>query len=598
MSCTEQYPNSYVTTVQATGGGLTRQLSLYLNVTTAPLYSLAATVNPPGTGTITPPGGSYTSGTAVQVSAAPAAGYTFAGFTGNLGGTGLPQILIMNGNKSVWANFTPTPPGQYSLTTSVNAAGAGTITPGAGSYSSGSPVWVTAAANTGYQFTSFTGSVNSGSNPVMVTMDSAKTVTANFAAATPDPPFIFTHTDGYGVTRTWTITTEALNHVFTWDSSHWTYEPSVVLPSPQTNGKYVLIFSAGTTYGQEGIYVATADSATGPFVPSPPTEVLHLGGNLCDIADAVPYWHDAAQIWHVYVQTLKWVAGACVEADSGIYEATGPSLTSLSWVMDPNNPGQALELVSPSATGIGKPGIGEKIQWFNSTNYLGAASVPFVVTFNDWSYQGQDCKLQLDDGTWFNPAASYECKQYCPLCAWNTSPNNPPVGSNGSPVFAYAGLDGTSPLYFWYYRQSASGYPYDPQYYPDVILSGSLDAATAGNPGFGFGSRECGQGTVEGWEHQPCPSSGVGFFPDPVPYSNPNYLPYNGGFYFPGPLSGTNPTIMFQPRVARNLYGYIEPVPGSSPRRWETYLYYTDCNWATDGKGCGFGVSLLTITQQ
>jgi hypothetical protein len=94
-------------------------------------------------------------------------------------------------------------------------------------------------------------------------------------------------------------------------------------------------------------------------------------------------------------------------------------------------------------------------------------------------------------------------------------------------------------------------------------------------------------------------SSGVGFFPNPVPYSHLNYLPYNGGFYFPGEVSGTSAIgIMFRPRVARNVYGCVDPVPGSSPRRWETYLYYTDCNWATQGKGCGFGVSRLIITQQ
>src|SRR5262249_43989995 len=51
-------------------------------------------------------------------------------------------------------------------------------------------------------------------------------------------------------------------------------------------------------------------------------------------------------------------------------------------------------------------------------------------------------------------------------------------------------------------------------------------------------------------------------------------------------------------KVARSVYGYIDPVPGSSPRTWQTYLYYSDCNWDTRGKGCGFGVSLLTFTQQ
>jgi len=178
-----------------------------------------------------------------------------------------------------------------------------------------------------------------------------------------------------------------------------------------------------------------------------------------------------------------------------------------------------------------------------------------------------------------------------------------PNETNGTPVFAHARArepnpDGTYPLYFWYYRQHAYGNPNEnggANYYPDVILSGSLDGGTAGNPGFGFESEACGQG--HDFPDQPCPSSGIGFYPDPIPFSNPNYLPYNGGFYFPGVLSNAT-GIMYYPRVARNLYGYIDPVPGSSPRRWETYLYYTDCNWQAQGKGCGFGVGRLPITQQ
>jgi hypothetical protein len=55
---------------------------------------------------------------------------------------------------------------------------------------------------------------------------------------------------------------------------------------------------------------------------------------------------------------------------------------------------------------------------------------------------------------------------------------------------------------------------------------------------------------------------------------------------------------MYHPRIARNVCGYVDPDPGSSPRTWRTYLYYTDCDWTTQGKGCGLGVSELTITQQ
>jgi hypothetical protein len=151
-------------------------------------YTLATAVSPAGAGTISPASSSYASGTQVQVMVTPAAGYTFAGFSGSLAGTALPQSLIMNGNKTVTAMFTATPAGQYSLTTRVNVAGRGTVTPGAGSYSSGSQVPVTATAAPGYTFTGFSGDLNGAVNPQTVTINAAKSVTANFAAAA-EPDF-------------------------------------------------------------------------------------------------------------------------------------------------------------------------------------------------------------------------------------------------------------------------------------------------------------------------------------------------------------------------------------------------------------------------
>jgi hypothetical protein len=262
MTCYESFPNTYWTTVYASGGGKSHQLTLYLaagqsgpqqyflttavspagagtisppsgwynagtqvtvtaaanpgyqftgfsgalsggspgyvtmntnksvtaNFALVQQYSLTTAVNPPGAGAISPASGSYASGTHVQITAAPAAGYTFAGFAGNLTGTALPQNLVMNGNKSVTANFTATPPGQYSLTTGVNTAGGGTIVPGAGSYSSGSQVQVTAAAAPGYTFTGFTGDLTGMVNPQILMINGNKSVTAIFQAVS-EPDF-------------------------------------------------------------------------------------------------------------------------------------------------------------------------------------------------------------------------------------------------------------------------------------------------------------------------------------------------------------------------------------------------------------------------
>lgn len=375
--------------------------------------------------------------------------------------------------------------------------------------------------------------------------------------------------------RTYTIATQGLGHVFTWNQSYWVYEPSVVLPSPQTNNQYVLIFSSGTTDRAEAIYATTSNFATGPF-PSPPAKVLSITdtNNLCDMIDARPFWDASASIFHVYVQAIEGgnSPATCPTSgtDAGVYEATGPSLGQLSWVYDNPQQKHAQRIIAPYSNS-GPTGIGEVIQWYNSVGsgpsgpYGGASSVPFVTTFNDWTYAGQDCQPT-------NPNGAYVCQQYCPLCT---------IPYNGTEVISYAGPNGTSPMYFWYYQQAAYS---NTTFLPDVILGGSLDAQAAGNPALGFADA----GGL---------SYGAGFFPDPVPYANGTYLPYNGGFYFPGYLEGTGGSVsgsMSSPRVARNPYGYVDAVPGSYPRAWQTYLYYVDCTT----KGCGFGVSSLTITQQ
>lgn len=44
---------------------------------------------------------------------------------------------------------------------------------------------------------------------------------------------------------------------------------------------------------------------------------------------------------------------------------------------------------------------------------------------------------------------------------------------------------------------------------------------------------------------------------------------------------------MFRPRAARNQHGYVLPVPGSVPRRWETLLYYNDRAIKNPTDDCG-----------
>ena len=145
-------------------------------------YTVGTSANPGGSGTITlnPNQASYPAGTSVQVTANPGIGYTFANFSGNLTGSANPSTLIVNGNESVTANFTPTP-----CTLTINVVGSGTVTPASGSsYTCGTQVQVTATAGSGYSFGQFSGALTGTTNPQTITLNTNSTVTATFVQGT------------------------------------------------------------------------------------------------------------------------------------------------------------------------------------------------------------------------------------------------------------------------------------------------------------------------------------------------------------------------------------------------------------------------------
>jgi Glycosyl hydrolases family 28/MBG domain (YGX type)/Divergent InlB B-repeat domain/Bacterial Ig domain len=145
-------------------------------------YTISTAANPVGSGTVTlnPNQASYPAGTSVQVTANPGIGYTFANFSGNLTGSTNPVNLIVNGNESVTANFTPTP-----CTLTINIVGSGTVTPASGSsYTCGTQVLVTATPGSGYSFGQFSGALTGSTNPQTITLNTNSTVTATFVQGT------------------------------------------------------------------------------------------------------------------------------------------------------------------------------------------------------------------------------------------------------------------------------------------------------------------------------------------------------------------------------------------------------------------------------
>ncbi|MFW6222178.1 MAG: InlB B-repeat-containing protein [Bacteroidota bacterium] len=68
----------------------------------------------------------------------------------------------------------------FTLSTSVNISGSGTVSPSSGVFYQGQNTTITATANAGFKFSNWSGDISDTDNPVTILMDTNKTITANF----------------------------------------------------------------------------------------------------------------------------------------------------------------------------------------------------------------------------------------------------------------------------------------------------------------------------------------------------------------------------------------------------------------------------------
>src|SRR6266852_2772107 len=81
--------------------------SVTANFALIPLYTL--TISTIGQGSVTPPGGSYTSNTVVALTASPSNGWQFLGWGGDAQGIVNPLYVTMTRNESIIASFVQLP---------------------------------------------------------------------------------------------------------------------------------------------------------------------------------------------------------------------------------------------------------------------------------------------------------------------------------------------------------------------------------------------------------------------------------------------------------------------------------------------------------
>ena len=123
----------------------------------------------------------YNSGEIVVLTATPAIGYTFTGWSGDATGSLNPLSVTMNADKNITANFTALLPNTFTLNV-VAVNGTVVKNPNLTAYNSGASVQLTATANSGFKFDSWSGDATGNLPNVTVIMNSNKNVTANFIA--------------------------------------------------------------------------------------------------------------------------------------------------------------------------------------------------------------------------------------------------------------------------------------------------------------------------------------------------------------------------------------------------------------------------------
>jgi uncharacterized repeat protein (TIGR02543 family) len=255
-------------------------------------YTLDVVTSGNGTVAKSPNQASYDQGTVVSVTATPAEGHHFVGWSGDASGTANPLTLTLDGNRSITATFAIN---TYSL--DVNSVGNGTVTrnPDRALYDHGTSVTLTAVPAAGHSLVGWSGDASGATNPLVITTDANKAITATFAintypltvnvtgsgsvARSPDQP-VYDH----GTSVTLTATAAVGYHFVNWsgDASSTLDAVSVTMNGPKT----VTATFAINTYA-----LNVSVSGSGSVAKSPDQPAYNHGTSVTLTATPSAGWH-------------------------------------------------------------------------------------------------------------------------------------------------------------------------------------------------------------------------------------------------------------------------------------------------------------------
>src|SRR5690625_41626 len=122
----------------------------------------------------------YPYATIVQLTANPAGGWGFVGWEGDLEGNENPETITIDGEKTVTAVFEIQ---SFSITVQIEGEGSVTLNPDKEEYEPGEEIEATAEAEEGWIFSHWEGDITGNENPINITVDDNKNITAIFEIA-------------------------------------------------------------------------------------------------------------------------------------------------------------------------------------------------------------------------------------------------------------------------------------------------------------------------------------------------------------------------------------------------------------------------------
>jgi hypothetical protein len=147
------------------------------------LFGTSLTVFTNGNGQVLldPPTGPYLLGSTVQLTALPPQGSYFFGWSGATSGFVNPLLLTINNPSEITALFGVLRPNQVLLTVLANTNGTVTVDPLKSVYTIGETVTLTAVPAAGYVLAGWGGDASGNVNPLVLSLDTNKFITASFA---------------------------------------------------------------------------------------------------------------------------------------------------------------------------------------------------------------------------------------------------------------------------------------------------------------------------------------------------------------------------------------------------------------------------------